>query len=173
MATALKPAENLPVTLLKNSETYKIGLVKSEWNDPVTNALEKGAMDYLISAGILAENIKNIQVPGSFELTSGAQLLLETGVYDAVICLGCVIQGETRHFDFICQAIATGLTAVSVQYKKPVIFGVLTTDTLLQAEERSGGKLGNKGTEAALTALKMAELFKTLKHPPKATAGFK
>ncbi len=173
MATALKPAEHFPVGVLKNGESYKFGLVKSQWNDPVTNALEKGALDLLLSAGVLSENIKSIQVPGSFELTSGAQLLLETGVYDAVICLGCVIQGETRHFDFICQAIASGLTAVSVQYKKPVIFGVLTTNTLVQAEERSGGILGNKGEEAAKVAIHMAELFRTLKHPPKATAGFK
>jgi 6,7-dimethyl-8-ribityllumazine synthase len=126
-------------------------------------------MEALIKEGVKQENIIVKTVPGSFELTIGAQQLLETKTptikkslrdfytskLDAVICLGCVIQGETRHFDFICEAVANGITNVSIKYNKPVIFGVLTTDNLQQAIDRSGGKHGNKGVEAAITALKM------------------
>lgn len=173
MSTALKSEIEEPVIIQPGSDTFKVGIVRAEWNTPVTGALEKGALEYLAQAGIIPENITSIVVPGSFELTTGAQLLLERGLFDAVICLGCVIQGETRHFDFICQAVATGITSLAIQYKKPVIFGVLTTGTLLQAEERAGGKLGNKGREAALTAVNMISLFKTYKQVVKVSAGFK
>ena len=173
MSTALKTAEDAVVIPPANSETYKIGIVRAEWNDAITGALEKGAMEYLGQAGIDPANITRILVPGSFELTSGAQLMLEKGAIDAVICLGCVIQGETPHFDFICSAVAHGITNLAIAYKKPVIFGVLTTITLLQAEERAGGRLGNKGREAALTAVKMVELQKMIKPVTKTTAGFR
>jgi len=173
LSTSLKNLSEELVTPPANSETYKIGIVRAEWNTPITGALEDAAIDYLNQAAIAPANITRITVPGSFELTTGAQLLLERGLLDAVICLGCVIQGETRHFDFICQAVANGLTNLAIQYKKPVIFGVLTTENLLQASERAGGRLGNKGREAALTAVKMVELFKTYKQAFKTTAGFK
>ena len=101
-------------------------------------------------------------VPGSFELTLGAQLMAETKDFDAIICLGCIIQGETRHFDFICQGVTQGITYLNLTYKIPVVFGVLTTDTFEQAKERAGGKFGNKGDEAAITAIKMASLKKDL-----------
>ena len=138
----------------------KVGIVVSEWNEPITGALSKGALKFLKDAGVKAENITLIHVPGSFELTLGAQWLAAQKKIDAVIALGCVIQGETRHFDFICSAVASGITEVGIKFNKPVIFGVLTTNTLQQAKDRSGGKHGNKGIEAAATALKMALLQK-------------
>lgn len=116
----------------------------------------------MIAQGALPENILQFTVPGSFELTSGADLLLQNKNLDAVICLGCVIQGETKHFDFICDAVANGITNVSIKYNKPVIFGVLTTDNLQQAKDRSGGVHGNKGEEAAVTAILMADLQNAL-----------
>lgn len=173
MSTPIKNETEEPVTAPLNSETYKIAIVRASWNEKITGALEAAALEYLSQAAIDPANITRIEVPGSFELTTGAQLVLERGLFDAVICLGCVIQGETRHFDFICNAVANGLTNLAIQYKKPVIFGVLTTGTLLQAEERAGGRLGNKGREAALTAVKMIELFKGFKPVAKASAGFK
>jgi 6,7-dimethyl-8-ribityllumazine synthase len=108
--------------------------------------------------GVLEENICSVQVPGSFELSSGADILLSSKMLDAVICLGCVVQGETPHFTFICNAVANGLVNVSIKHNKPVIFGVLTTDNQQQAKDRSGGKHGNKGEEAAVTAIIMANV---------------
>lgn len=140
------------------AENYSVGIVVSEWNEEVTGALYKGAFDTLIENGILEDNIYTINVPGSFELTSGAQMLIDYYPVEAVICLGCVIQGETRHFEFICNAVANGITKISIENKTPVIFGVLTTDNFEQAKARSGGKHGNKGVEAAYTALKMLKL---------------
>ncbi len=137
---------------------YQFGIVVSQWNAEVTGALLNGAYDALIKHGAAAGNIHVAQVPGSYELTSGADVLLRDTRLDAVICLGCVIQGETRHFDFICSAVAHGITHVGLKHNKPVIFGVLTTDTLQQALDRAGGKHGNKGEEAAITAIQMAAI---------------
>jgi 6,7-dimethyl-8-ribityllumazine synthase len=117
--------------------------------------LYTGAYDTLLKYGAKEENIFSAKVPGSFELSLGAQKMAQQANIDAVICLGCVIQGETRHFDFICQAVADGITNVSLKYDKPVIFGVLTPNTQEQAMDRAGGKHGNKGDEAAITAIKM------------------
>lgn len=133
----------------------KFALVVSEWNSEVTEALYAGALDTLLKHGAKKENIIRKNVPGSFELSLGAQWMAEQQEIDAVIALGCVIQGETRHFDFICQAVADGLTQVGLKFNKPVIFGVLTPSTQLQALDRAGGKHGNKGDEAAITAIKM------------------
>jgi len=133
----------------------KVGIVVSEWNDQVTGALLEGALETLKEQGIKREDIGVHYVPGSFELTLGAQFLAQKESIDAVICLGCVIQGETRHFDFICDAVAQGICNVGLKYNKPVIFGVLTTDNMQQALDRAGGKHGNKGDEAAITAVKM------------------
>ncbi len=143
---------------LPDATKMRIGIVVAEWNEPITGALYKGAYDTLISCDVDAANIHKIDVPGTFELTSGAKFLVAHTKLDAVICLGCVIQGETRHFEFICQAVAQGLTNLSIMTSLPFIFGVLTTDTLEQAQDRSGGKHGNKGIEAAITAIKMAGL---------------
>jgi 6,7-dimethyl-8-ribityllumazine synthase len=155
MATKSSAFSHLKVP---SAEAYRFGIIVSQWNSEITNALYKGALSYLTKQGALKDNIITVEVPGSFELTSGADLLLSTHNVDSVICLGCVIQGETRHFDFICEAVANGITQLSIKYNKAVIFGVLTTDTIEQAEERSGGKLGNKGEEAAATAIQMAAL---------------
>ena len=112
----------------------------------------------MIQHGANPEYIHTIQVPGSYELIAGADMLLAHKNFNAIICLGCVIQGETRHFDFICDAVANGLANVAIKYNKPVIFGVLTTDNVEQAQERAGGKHGNKGVEAAVTAIQMANI---------------
>lgn len=162
MATHLKGLSDFSHIEISSAENFKFGIVVSQWNAEVTGALLEGAYAALAKNGALAENIIEIQVPGSFELTSGADLLLASKNVDAVICLGCVIQGETRHFDFICNAVANGITNVSLKYSKPVIFGVLTTDNLQQAKDRSGGKHGNKGEEAAVTAIMMAQIQSTI-----------
>lgn len=158
MATHLKGLSDFSHIEIPSAKAFRFGIVVSQWNAEVTGALYEGAYAALIKNGALAENIIDIQVPGSFELTSGADLLLASKKLDAVICLGCVIQGETRHFDFICNAVANGVTNVSIKHNKPVIFGVLTTDNLQQAKDRSGGKHGNKGEEAAVTAIMMSQI---------------
>jgi 6,7-dimethyl-8-ribityllumazine synthase len=146
---------------LKNK--VKIGIVVSDWNETITGALKEGALAFLHEAGIAKNRIFVQSVPGSFELPYGASTLLELDcTIDAVICLGCIIQGETRHFEFISQAVANGIMRVSLDYDLPVIFGVLTCDTIEQAQERAGGKHGNKGVEAAYTCLKMLELQEKL-----------
>ncbi|RYZ95599.1 MAG: 6,7-dimethyl-8-ribityllumazine synthase [Sphingobacteriaceae bacterium] len=164
MATRLKNLSDFSATEIPAASPYRFGIVVAEWNAEITGALYEGAYQSLIANGALAENIFNYAVPGSFELTSGADLLLKHNAkLDAVICLGCVIQGDTKHFDFICDAVANGLTNVAVKYSKPVIFGVLTTNNQQQAIDRAGGIHGNKGDEAAITAIKMAYLAETLK----------
>ena len=143
---------------IASSKDKKFGIVVSQWNVEVTSKLLEGAVQRLLAQGATEEDIDVIHVPGSFELISGADWMLANKNFDAVICLGCVIQGETRHFDFICQAVATGISDVGIKYSKPVVFGVLTTDNLDQALDRAGGKHGNKGEEAAITALQMSSL---------------
>ena len=163
MSTQLKNLSDFSNTNIPSAEQFKFGIVVAEWNAVITDSLYQGALQSLFAAGALDENIFTYAVPGSFELTSGADLLLKNGKLDAVICLGCVIQGETRHFDFICNAVANGISNVAIKYSKPVIFGVLTTNDQQQAVDRAGGKHGNKGVEAAVTAIKMAYLAETLK----------
>ena len=164
MATQLKNLSDFSNTTIPNAGAYRFGIVVAEWNAKITGALYEGAYQSLVDNGVLEENIFTHAVPGSFELTTGADLLLQHKKVDAVICLGCVIQGETRHFDFICAAVANGVTNVAVKYVKPVIFGVLTTDNEQQAIDRAGGKHGNKGVEAAVTAIKMADLAHQLQN---------
>lgn len=136
----------------------RVTVVSSKWHNDITGALTSGALAVLEAAGLQPDHIKVMHVPGSFELPLGARLAFNHPATDAVICLGCVIQGETRHFDFICHAVADGIMQLNLSQGKPVIFGVLTTDTLLQAQERAGGRLGNKGAEAAVAALEMIDL---------------
>lgn len=155
MATTLKNLSTYSTRNLPTATELKFGIVVAEWNEDVTSALLDGALDTLKKHGAQTKNIFIKTVPGSFELSLGAQWLAQEPEIDAVIALGCIIQGETRHFDFISQAVADGITQVSLKYNKPVIFGVLTPDTLEQALDRAGGKHGNKGDEAAITALKM------------------
>ncbi|MCL4139441.1 UNVERIFIED_CONTAM: hypothetical protein GTU68_058845 [Idotea baltica] len=140
---------------VKDISKSKFAVVVSEWNEEVTESLYSGVYSTLLEHGASKENIIRKSVPGTFELSLGAQWMAEHDEIDAVICLGCVIQGETRHFDFICDAVAQGITNVSLKYNKPVIFGVLTPNTQKQALDRAGGKYGNKGDEAAITAVKM------------------
>ena len=144
-----------------NLSTRKFAIVVAEWNEEITEALYQAAFDSLVSHGVKKGNIIRKNVPGTFELTLGSLLMAERKKIDAVISLGCVIQGDTPHFDYICQAVAYGITEVNIKTKKPVIFGVLTTLTRQQALERAGGKYGNKGEEAALTAISMINLMKS------------
>jgi 6,7-dimethyl-8-ribityllumazine synthase len=158
MATSLKNLSDYNPEDVPSGKGMKIGIVVSEWNHEITSALLRGALVTLMKHGVAEENIRVEHVPGSFELPLGAQLMAESYNPDAVICLGCVIQGETRHFDFICQGVTRGITELNLKYGRPFIFGVLTTDNLSQARERAGGKHGNKGDEAAVTALRMVRL---------------
>ena len=140
----------------------RIGVIAAEWNPEVTDAMCRGAIGTLEEHGVKKGNIRVLRVPGTFELTAAADLLLSRSLVDAVICIGCVIQGETRHFEFICQAVSQGLTNVAVKHSKPVIFSVLTCHTMQQALDRAGGKHGNKGVEGAVTALKMIALDRSI-----------
>lgn len=158
MASTIKNLSEYSSKNLINISDKKFAILVSEWNDQVTESLYNGAVETLKAHGAKEENIISETVPGSYELSLGAQWMAERDDVDAVICLGCVIQGETRHFDFICYAVANGVTRVSLDFNKPVIFGVLTPDTLQQALDRAGGKHGNKGDEAAVTAIKMLGL---------------
>ena len=144
--------------MIPSGKDLRIGIVVSEWNTTITNSLLEGAYSTLVKHGVADENITVEHVPGSFELPTGAKFMFKYGKYDAVICLGCVIQGETRHFDFICDAEANAIAQLAMDENRPVIFGVLTTNDMQQAIDRSGGKHGNKGVEAAITALKMADM---------------
>lgn len=158
MSSSLKNLSDFNHTNIPSGAGMRIGIVVAEWNIDITGALRDGAIKTLLENGVVENDIVVKYVPGSFELTFGAQLMCEDNSIDAVITIGCVIQGETRHFDFICDAVAHGVTNVSLKYNKPVIFGVLTPNTLQQAQDRAGGKHGNKGDEAAVTALKMLAL---------------
>src|SRR6185436_11892827 len=141
-----------------NLSDLKFAIVVAEWNEDVTEALFQGAVLAFLKSGVKKNNIIRKNVPGSFELPLAAQWMAEQKNISAVLCLGCVIQGETPHFDYICQAVANGITSVNLKYNKPVAFGVLTTLNKKQAMDRAGGKYGNKGEEAALTVVKMLSI---------------
>ncbi|HEX7017059.1 MAG TPA: 6,7-dimethyl-8-ribityllumazine synthase [Cyclobacteriaceae bacterium] len=138
-----------------NLASKRFAVVVAEWNEEITNALYEGAVAALLEHGVPKKNIIRKNVPGSFELSLGGLLMARKKDIHAVICLGCVIQGETPHFDYICQAVAYGITQANLMTGKPVIFGVLTTSNKQQAEDRAGGRHGNKGEEAALSAIQM------------------
>jgi 6,7-dimethyl-8-ribityllumazine synthase len=140
-----------------NHGKTKVAIVVADWNEEITEALYEGAYSSLLVHGVKKSNIIRKSVPGTFELTVGSLWMAERKEIDAVIAIGCVIQGDTPHFDYICQAVSYGITEVGIKTKKPVIFGVLTVLNKQQALERAGGKLGNKGEEAAITAIKMLE----------------
>ncbi len=162
MASNLKNLSSFDSENIPDASSMKFGVVVSEWNREITGALLDGTLKTLAGLKVKEENIHVKWVPGSFELTLGAQFMAEYTNVDAIICLGCVIQGETRHFEFICQSVSKGITDLNINYNMPFIFGVLTTDTLEQARERSGGKHGNKGDEAAVTAVRMIALQKEM-----------
>jgi len=155
MASSIKNLSDYSSKNVVDISSKRFGIVVSEWNDEVTEALFNGAYETLLAHGAKKEHILRKSVPGSFELSLGGQWMAQQEDIDAVICIGCVVQGETKHFDFICDAVAQGITHVSLKYNKPVIFGVLTPNTQKQALDRAGGKHGNKGDEAAITAIKM------------------
>lgn len=151
------------INSVPSARGMRFGIVVAEWNATVTNALAQGAADTLARHGALESDIIVKRVPGTFELPAGGQFMAEYTDVDAIILIGCVIQGETRHFDFICQGVTQGTIDLNLKYNKPFIFGVLTTDNEQQALDRAGGRLGNKGDEAAVTAIKMVELQKKMK----------
>ena len=148
---------------IPNAEGLRFGIVVSEWNPEITEGLYKGSHQTLLDNGVAPEDILRMNVPGSFELTFGASVLGETTDVDAIITLGSVIQGETKHFDFVCQGVSNGITQLNITLDIPVIFGLLTDNTLQQAIDRSGGKLGNKGIECAIAAIKMASINQILR----------
>ncbi|RNC89602.1 MAG: 6,7-dimethyl-8-ribityllumazine synthase [Allomuricauda sp.] len=158
MATHNKNLSSYDKEALPDSAHLRIGVVVSEWNNNITENLFLGVQDTLLDCGLNAENIIRWDVPGSFELTFGCKKMIVTQEVHAVIAVGSVIRGETSHFDFVCDATAQGIKDLNMQYDIPVIFCVLTDDTLQQSEDRSGGKHGNKGVEAAIAAIKMATL---------------
>lgn len=160
MATENKNLSNYDKNTIPNAKDFRFGIVVSEWNDNITNNLYKGALSALLDCGALQENIIKWDVPGSFELVHGSKKMIETQKVDVVIAIGSVIEGETKHFDFVCTATAHGIMDLNVKYNTPVIFCVLTDKTMQQAIDRSGGKHGNKGTEAAIAGIKMAVLGK-------------
>jgi len=162
MASNLKNLSSYKKQDIPSAAKMRFGIVISEWNKDITEALLNGAVSALQEHGVKEKDIFIHHVPGSFELPLGAQFLIESVNIDSVLCLGCVIQGETRHFEFICNAVSEGIMNTGLNYNTPVIFGLLTTNTLQQAKDRSGGKHGNKGVEAAVTAIKMVTLKKEL-----------
>jgi len=145
---------------LPDASALSFGIVVAEWNTNITENLYKGAYQTLVDSGVQAEKIIKWEVPGAFELTFGCKKIIETHQPDAVIAIGSVIRGETSHFDFVCQGVTQGITQLNLLYATPVIFCVLTDDHLQQSLDRSGGKHGNKGVEAAVAAIKMAVLGK-------------
>ena len=147
---------------INNAGSFRIGIVVSEWNDFVTFNLRDGAVEVLKKEGVKEENIKIFQVPGAFELNFAAMQLCKEGIFDAVIAIGCVIRGETAHFDYVCSAVAQGIKDCNILTEVPAIFCLLTDDTKEQSIARSGGSLGNKGIEAGVTALQMIQFKKSL-----------
>ena len=158
MATELKNLSVYDPSKVADGKGRKVGIVYAEWNDKITYALRDGAIKTLLENGVEQNNIVLASVPGSFELIYGASQMVKSGEFDAVISIGCVIRGDTPHFDYICEGVTAGLSRLNVEYDTPVIFGLITTNNMLQAEERSGGRLGNKGDECAVTALQMMAL---------------
>ncbi len=159
---ATKDLSAYDASTVPTANGMKFGIVVAEWNWEITGALAQGAFNTLVKHGAKEHDIEIHHVPGSFELPMGGQFLAETARFDAILLIGCVIQGETRHFDFICQGVTQGAVDLNLKYNLPFIFGVLTTDNLQQALDRAGGIHGNKGDEAAITAIKMVDLKRRL-----------
>ncbi|MEW7279137.1 6,7-dimethyl-8-ribityllumazine synthase [Aquimarina sp. 2201CG1-2-11] len=164
MATENKNLSVYDKTTIPNAKDFRFGIVVSEWNENITQGLFQGAFDAFIDCGVLKENIVRWNVPGSFELIYGCKKMQQSyDMLDAVIAIGSVIQGETKHFDFVCEGVAQGIKDLNISNDIPVIFCVLTDNNMQQSIDRSGGKHGNKGTEAAIAAIKMAQLRKDAK----------
>ena len=163
MATAYQNLSSYDPASVPDASDMRVAIVCAEWNANVTEKLLEGACDALEKNGVKSENILVARVPGTFELTFGAQQMAETYELDAVIVLGCVVRGDTPHFDYVCQGVTVGITKLNTMFGIPFIFGVLTTDTMQQSLDRAGGIHGNKGVEAAITAIKMHDFVCRLK----------
>ena len=157
MSTENSNLSNFDSSTVPSGDSLTIGLVVSKWNEKITESLFNGAYTTLTEFGVKANNIKRIDVPGSFELVFGSKKMIQAKV-DVVIAIGCVIKGETEHFDYICQSVSKGIVDLNINFDTPVVFCVLTDNNIHQSIDRSGGKHGNKGVEAAITALKLANL---------------
>lgn len=157
MSTSL--SNGAPSGVLPKVENMRVAIVAAEWNGHITGALTKGAVELFKSQGFADEDVEIFHVPGAVELTFAASQLIETGNFDVIIVFGCVIRGGTPHFDYVCQSVTQGITSLNADCDIPVIFGVLTVDCEQDALDRAGGKLGNKGTEAAETAIKMFDFI--------------
>lgn len=162
MSTAYHAQFEQKEKAVPSAADMKFGIVVSEWNGNITNALLEGAVETLKKYGAQDENIQVKYVPGSFELTFAANLLIEADIVDAVIVLGCVVRGDTPHFDYVCMGVTQGIAQLNANYDIPVIYGLITTNNMQQAEERAGGRLGNKGSECAVTAIKMVDFVWSL-----------
>ena len=160
MATVFHNLSSYDPEKVPNGVDMKIGIVVSEWNEDVTGKLLEGALNTLVKHGVKEENIITDFVPGSFELIFGTKHLVENTDINAVIALGCVVKGDTPHFDYVCSGVTQGIADMNVRYDIPFIFGLLTTDTMQQALDRAGGRHGNKGDECAITALKMIDFYR-------------
>ena len=165
MATSLHNLSDYDINSVPSAEGMTFGIVVSEWNYKITGALLQGACDTLQRNGVPSECITVHTVPGSFELVFGASQMVRSGQFDAVIAIGCVIRGDTPHFDYICQGVTQGLAELNLQSDVPVIYGLLTCNNMDQAEDRSGGILGNKGDECAVTAIKMVDYYRKIHSP--------
>lgn len=165
MATVLNTnGAELPIPVIKDRDNFRCAIFTATWNPDITHALRDGARITLISAGAAADNIKLYDVPGTIELVNAAAFAIEHRHFDAVIIIGCVIRGDTPHFDYVCMHTAQGAAILNAKGRTPVIFGVLTVDDLQQAVDRAGGRLGNKGSEAAVAAIEMANLHYDILH---------
>lgn len=160
MATQYHNLSDYDPTTMPDASSLKVGIVVAEWNYEITSKILEGAVNTLTTNGVKAKNIVVRWVPGSFELVFGARMLADGSDLDAVIVLGCVIRGDTPHFEYVCSGVTQGITQLNLTEEIPFIFGLLTNDTMQQSIDRAGGIHGNKGDEAAITAIKMANLFK-------------
>ena len=162
MATAFHNLSEYDFNSVPDASMMRFGIVVSEWNSNITGALLEGAVPTLKKHGAKEENILVQTVPGSFELTFGASQMIKSGKVDAVIAIGCVVRGDTPHFDYVCAGTTQGIAHLNATTDIPVIYGLITTNTMEQAEDRAGGKLGNKGDEGAITAIKMVHFKQIL-----------
>jgi 6,7-dimethyl-8-ribityllumazine synthase len=160
MATAYHNLSSYDPATVPDGADMTVGIVVSEWNGNITGPMLDGAYNTLKKHGMKEENILIDFVPGSFELIFGAKHIAEYRSVDAVIVIGCVVRGDTPHFDYVCSGVTQGIADMNINYDIPFIFGLLTTDTMRQAEDRAGGEYGNKGDECAVTALKMIEFYR-------------
>ena len=163
MATAFHNLSDYDFNSVPDASDMCFGIVVSEWNSNITGALLEGAVTTLKKHGVKDENLLVQTVPGSFELTFGASQMIKSGKVDAVIAIGCVVRGDTPHFDYVCAGTTQGIAHLNATCDVPVIYGLITTNTMEQAEDRAGGKLGNKGDEGAITAIKMVDFKRSIR----------